>query len=166
MHDQVVSFLQDPSAATYAELRSAATSGYRPESTGEGELWQMLEENRLGGVQEHIRRVMPDNILSPSFHLGIARFAEREGDQQRAEMERFFAFNLREQLLATGDGSLQRPYVVANVGDQYTILAALEKKVKDVGMALVEGRWLDVVRTRDGLEFCFDVSLPLKAYGR
>jgi len=166
MRDLIVAFLKGPSAQTYTELRQAIAAEYIPELPGESQLWELLEAGKLAEAQDLVPRVMFHQLMSPSFHLAVARLAEREGDEERAGMEQFFAVKLREQLLATGDGSPSKPYVISRIEEEYTVLAALEQQVQDLSMQLVNGRWHDVMRTRQGKTVHFDVSIPLEAYGR
>lgn len=166
MRDLIVGFLKNPSPETYAELRKATAAEYIPELPGENQLWELLEAGKLQEAQDLVPRVMLHQLMSPSFHLAVARLAEKQDDEDRAGMEQFFAVKLREQLLATGDGSQSKPYVISRIEEEYTVLAALEQQVQDLSMKLVDGRWLDVMRTRQGQTVHFDVSIPLGAYGR
>lgn len=166
MRDLIVAFLKNPSPQTYAELRKGTEAEYIPELPGENQLWELLEAGKISEAQELVPRVMFHQLMSPSFHLAVARLAEQEGDEDRAGMEQFFAVKLREQLLATGDGSSARPYVISRIEEEYTVMAALEQQVQDLSMKLVNGKWLDVMRSRQGKIVHFDVSIPLGAYGR
>lgn len=166
MRDHIVAFLKNPSPETYVTLRNATAGEYIPELPGENQLWELLEAGNIQAAQELVPRVMFHQLMSPSFHLAVSRMAEKEGDEDRAAMEQFFAVKLREQLLATGDGSLQKPYVISRIEEEYTVLAALEQQVQDMSMRLHDGRWLDVLKTRQGKTVHFDVSIPLGAYGR
>lgn len=61
-------------------------------------------------------------------------------------------------ILATGDGSRERPYVVSSVKEEYLILRHFEKKLTLQALANVDGRRMDIMSCEDGTVYHFDIS--------
>ena len=67
-----------------------------------------------------------------------------------------------EGILATGDGTKEKPYLVTRTSDEYDILQYLDKQFG--GQALVSDgdRNFDVMTCSDGTELWFDITDPFK----
>jgi hypothetical protein len=100
----------------------------------------------------------PSHILSPGTHLKLALVYQRLGRDAEMERERAIAIRCVEGILSTGDGSLERPYRVTRTSDEYDVLAASNLTFASQTLRQSEGRRIDVVRTREGKDVCFDVT--------
>lgn len=108
-----------------------------------------------------IQRLPKSAAFSPRVHYLAAEFCDRVGDQRRAELERFLFSACLTGLLATGDGTLARPYVVCQVSDERDILLALGEISAELKVLTRGQRTLDRHRCESGREICFDCSQAL-----
>ena len=61
-------------------------------------------------------------------------------------------------ILATGDGSRERPYVVSNVREGYLILQYFGQKLMMQALVNVNGKRMDMMSCKDGTACYFDIS--------
>ena len=53
---------------------------------------------------------------------------------------------------------MERPYQVTRPSDEYDVLAASNLTWASQSLRQADGRRIDVIRTKEGREVCFDVS--------
>lgn len=155
-------FVERGDLDSYHEVRDrlAADPRYHPYSSDLRHLNDLCAARRYEEMRALMPAMVPNLLLSPSFHL-FASFAARELDDERtAELEAAVARRCLEALLATGDGSEARPVHVVRVEDEYDVLAA--RGLEAAGHEPVErdGRYLDVIADGQGGETWFDVTVP------
>ncbi|MCA9790684.1 MAG: hypothetical protein KC910_02785 [Candidatus Eremiobacteraeota bacterium] len=166
MHELVVNFLREPGLATYETLRQEviALEAFRPEHTAPEEVWELIEAERFDEAAAMARAQFPNHLLNPGLHIALGVVAEKKGDEKASDLEFYFAQKLREALLATGDGSLEHPYVVTRASEEYSIMSWLKITPRGYGMKLDKGRFLDVFETTDGGWIHFNAAIPLECY--
>jgi hypothetical protein len=86
--------------------------------------------------------------------------AKRRGDERSAMVEARLAFACIQGLMATGDGTKDKPYVVVRVRDEYELLEHLEKRPARQTLLRDGERQLDCFELDDGSELYFDISVP------
>lgn len=159
-HDLADAYLADPSPAALAELRAAVRSA--PNFTTDlvvGELVAPLMES--GAYDEAItalRALMPGATFSPSAHAALAEALTGSGRPDAAEREVTLARAALRSILSTGDGSVERPWSVLRVSDEYDVLRSLRKRPREQTVVQVAGRHLDRHVLADGSEVHFDVT--------
>jgi len=96
--------------------------------------------------------------LSPRLHFFAGVAAGSLGDQVRAGREKRAVQACLESLLATGEGTAERPFVVTYLWDAYDLLQLLQ--VVPCGQTLVDlgDARCDVIAADDGEEYWFDVT--------
>jgi hypothetical protein len=160
MKEQFVDFMESPSRDTYLAVRGTllASPDYKPYSDELNGIDGLLEIGSFAAVQETIARSMPNLLLSPRAHLFLSLAAEKSNDENAAGMERFIAAACVEGILATGDGSRDRPYLVCRSTDEYDVLQYLGKEFR--GQALVHDgdRHFDLMECEGGTEIWFDIT--------
>ncbi|MGE0491004.1 MAG: hypothetical protein AB7S38_17485 [Vulcanimicrobiota bacterium] len=166
MHELVVNFLREPGLPTYETLRQQVIDleAFRPEQAAPDQVWELIEAERLDEAEEMARAQFPNHLLNPGLHIALGVVAEKKGDEKASDLEFYFAQKLREALLATGDGSLERPYVVTRASEEYSIMGWLKVTPRAFGMKLHGGRFLDVFETTEGGQVHFDAGIPLEGY--
>ena len=167
MKDKIASYLNEPTAEKYAELRSIllGSSTYQPGSTSIHKFWDHIEAGRLQEASALADEIRQNYLLSPLAHTALAALAEKLGDRGQMQVEQVFTLRCRESLLETGDGTLEKPYRVTRVDDIYSVLAAKRARLKHLTCRLSGSRLLDEVTTDQGTLF-FDVTAPFEAYSR
>lgn len=160
MRDEFQTFVEHPTAENYLLARDAILSDAdgRTRTADLAELAELFGQGDFQAAREKIEGMMPAWALSPRVHFLAAQAAEQLGDDEDADLEKFLFSACLQGLLATGDGSLARPYQVAQTADEYDVLLALGSLAK--GQVLVEhgGGHYDVVTCEDGTRVWFEVS--------
>lgn len=106
---------------------------------------------------------MANYLLSPGAHLLLGDIYEKLGDEESARRERTIAIRCVKAILASGDGTADRPYLVTRVSDEYDVLAYLKKPMERQSLQQRGGRACDVMCCKDGSEIWFDIS---EAFGK
>lgn len=168
MREQFASFVQSPTLEGYLDLRQRIVQGghYNPACDGEDQLWTLLHEKAYDEAQERIPQWMENFLLCPSYHKALSILAEARNEADRTEFESWLASSLLRCLLQTGNGTPERPYEVMRVGEELTILAALNLHPLRVQTLFVNGKVVDKMDTREGESVYFSVSLILNGYPR
>tara|TARA_R110002096_G_scaffold403766_4_gene601372 strand:- start:7679 stop:8212 length:534 start_codon:yes stop_codon:yes gene_type:complete len=158
-------FINDPSQENFAELRNAhLQSGYDPYSSELEGIDQLLKEAKFEEVVARIKQVMtPNFLLSPSTHLRLAAAYEGTGDQEKCELERAIGRALIKGIQESGKGTPEEPYKVTRTSDEYDLLYFEGLKFESQSLREVDGRRMDVLKTKEGREIWFDVSDLLAA---
>ena len=161
----IVDLLSQPSRENYLRLWEAVTSGpsYAPYGDPFGPVEQRLEAGDFAGAQEALRPVLGQLLLCPRAHLLASVAAKRAGDEDAAGFESMFYVRCIQGILATGDGTADRPYLVTRTSDEYDVLSHLEKELQVQSlMHGPDGRSLDRMTCTDGSELHFDVTRALE----
>lgn len=160
MKQQFFTFIESPNRESYQVIRDLilAFPGYDPYSDDLNEMLDLLAEGKFVEVQQGISRGMPNLLLSPRAHMLAAIAAEKTGEDQAAEVEKYIAQACVKGILTTGDGTHEHPYQVVRTSDEYDVLQFLE--LDPAGQALQENgeRHFDVISTRQGQEIVFDIT--------
>jgi len=166
MRDLIVAFLSQPSTTTYAQLRDAyiRSPEYRPEEPPDGRIWDLLEQDDLDQAEALAQAAKSRFLLSPATHVALGAVARKRGDDGSAQLEFHFANSLRSALLQTGEGTLESPFVVNRVADEFGILSWKEARPQSFAMRFHQGRLLDIITTPELGEVYFDISIPMGAY--
>jgi hypothetical protein len=101
---------------------------------------------------------MPGWFLSPRAHAALALAYAALGDAERAEQESVLARLAVSSVLSTGTGTVEQPWVVLRIADEYDILEALGSSSTRQELVNLEGRTLDRHHCHDGRDRWFDVS--------
>lgn len=160
MHNELQTFLERPTAQNYRCVRRIILSetGSSTDLPDFSALAQLCQQGRFEQVRDHIDALLPAWSLSPRVHF-YATWAARElDDHEDAHLETFLYETCLQGMLATGNGSRQRPYLITHQADQYDLLAA--RKLEPCSQTLVETGSLrfDVITCQDGTDIWFDVT--------
>lgn len=109
-------------------------------------------------VLASVTRHMPGAFFSPTAHLLLSGAHEALGEVERAARERRTARLALDSILGTGDGSLERPWSVLRVSDEYDVLRARRRTSRRQTQVNRQGRALDHHRLDDDSEAWFDIS--------
>lgn len=160
LHELMTRFLQEPSTDTFATLRSAVVEDPRwhPYAGDIEALQSLLKEERWAEIAGRFQAAMPSLMLCPEAHLIAAEGARRCGDEQGGALLLHIANQLLRAILATGDGSVERPYLVTNVSDQYLVLWAQSATFSKQRLDRRGDRRVDRFTCEDAAEVCFDIT--------
>jgi hypothetical protein len=153
--------VKSPTKENYLAVHKAVAEdkSYSPYSMDLNETADLIKEKKFKEAREKLDRAMPNLLLSPRAHSLAAIAAEGLGDAARAKTEGAAAAKCIEGMLATGDGSADKPYLVSRVSDEYDLLRQLKKKHRAQGLRQKAGKSFDVMQCEDGTEVWFDVTV-------
>jgi hypothetical protein len=162
MTDLFIKFLQSPNRETFLSVRDsvAGSEKYCPYSNEISSIAKLLGEAQYEEAHTQIGNAMPNLLLSPSIHLYSAIVADRRGDAEGAKMERFIAYCCVQGIMATGDGSHEKPYLVLRTSDEYDVVQFLGKQPTSQSLHNEPSRDLDLINCEDGSELWFDITIP------
>lgn len=153
-------YFAEPSGDAYLDLRRdvAAMDDYARLDERLASLAERLHAGHYEAVCETSEQMMPLWMLSPRVHEYAALAAGELGNWEDAQLSQFMAVSCLEGILATGDGSPQRPYWVTYPGDTQAVVAALGLIRQSQRLTPRGGRFCDVITCDDGTRVWFDVT--------
>jgi hypothetical protein len=158
--DLVDAHLADPTPETLEPLRDAlrAAPGFDPELRVREQAGALLREGRHGDAVVALEASMPGSLLSPAAHAMLAAALGRTGRRDAAARHARLARVALDGILATGDGTADRPWSVLRISDEYDVVDSLG--TRPVGQALLADgpRRIDRVECQDGRTLHFDVT--------
>lgn len=63
-----------------------------------------------------------------------------------------------DEILATGDGSAEKPFHVRSISEEYVVLEHLETTLESQSLVEKDGRRFDVIVCSNGCDYWFDIS--------
>jgi len=161
-------FLEKPGKETYLAVFKAVTEAksYDPYSTDLDDAWGLVREQKFRDAQEKLDKAMPNLLLSPRAHTLAAMAAEGLGEAEKGKAERDAAAKCVQGMLATGDGSADKPYLVTRVSDEYDLLRHLKRAKTSQGLKHKGDKAFDVMQCADGSEVWFDITVVFGSLSR
>jgi hypothetical protein len=161
MQREFIRFVEQPSGSAYLAARDALLK-VEPQTLTALDL--EVFEHWLGlrlydDVLRHAGELPAAAALSPRVHVFVAEAAEATGDLERAELERFLFVVALQGILATGDGTRPRPYLICHATDEHDVLESLDRCAQRQTMVQGTAQMLDVIECTDGGEVWFDVTV-------
>lgn len=162
MRELFFEFVKAPSRNTYLAIHEAVVSSeqYNPYSQEMSSIQDLLDEERYEDARRSLSEAMPNLLLSPRAHMLMGFIAEKTGDADGSQLERYFASACAEGILATGQGSKESPYVVLRTSDEHDVVQYLGKEFVSQALINEEPQHYDVITCADDSEFWFDISIP------
>ena len=165
----IVALITEPSADNYRVLHAAVVGhpDYAPYDDVLEQASELLEGEREQqavtsvAALEVLKEAMPNLLLSPRAHMLKAYIHRTRGEGEAEEMEIMFASACIRGILATGNGSELRPYLITRVSDEYDVAQALERTLEEQQLIKRNDRSFDVWQTDVG-PLWFDVTDALQ----
>ena len=158
--DLVDAHLSDPSAETLEPLRDAvrAAPGFDPELRVRKHADVLIREGRHADAVAALEASMPGSLLSPAAHAMLAAALRRTGREDAAARHARLARAALDGILATGDGSADRPWSVLRISDEYDVVDSLGTRPVQQGLVADGPRRVDRIECQDGRTLHFDVT--------
>lgn len=158
--DLIAGYLADPTPASLAELRRAVRSArnFQPDLAVEEVIHPLMEQGSYDAAVTALQNLMPGAMFSPSVHAALAEALTGAGRRDAARRELSLARAAIRSILSTGDGTVERPWSVLRVSDEYDVLRALEKAPRQQSVDRHGDRYLDHHACADGSDVYFDVT--------
>lgn len=160
LHQLMTEFLQTPTTESFGTLRAAVVEDPRwhPYAGDIEALQALLKEERWAEIAARFQGAMPSLMLCPEAHLIAAEGARRCGDAQGGALLLHIANTLLRAIRDTGNGSVDHPYRVTSVSDQYLVLWAQGATFSKQRLDRRGDRRVDRFTCVDGREICFDIT--------
>lgn len=166
MFQEYARFLALPSRATFLAARrvwlenqSLREKKFAPLTPAELQtVAELLAAGEANDVIECVHGWRSRAAFSPRAHYYTAEAHGLLGDHEAAEMERWVFSACLQGILATGDGSRRRPYVICQLSDEYDVLKLLGLQGKKQHLVQRGRRSCDVLTCEDGTQVWFNVS--------
>jgi tetratricopeptide (TPR) repeat protein len=162
MASAVSALLEKPTSANLQAVRAilVADRAYNPYSDDLTRLNKLFQAGKNQEVIELLVKSQPNLLLSPRAHRLAAEAAQRIGDKNVAATESVFATRCLDGILATGDGSESRPFLIARPSDEADLLdARFKTRIASQGLIFRDDMKHDKIIGKDGQTYWFDVSM-------
>jgi len=160
MREELVQFVQSPDRDNYLAFRAKliASDAYEPYSDEVDTAGGLYEENKIDEARDTLQNAMGNLILSPRAHQLLGFLYHKLGDDNLAQMEMMISQACIEGILATGDGSEEKPYIVARTSDEHDVIESFEKQHKMQSLSHRGKKHLDLIQCTDGSAYWFDIT--------
>lgn len=168
VQEQLLKFVETPGRELYLSLRQSIVSSkaYDPYSDEIEKATEMLGEQRIKEAEDFLEKSMGNLLLSPRAHVLLATAYAELGDDERASAEHKTADACIQGILATGDGSESKPYVVLRTSDEYDIIRHLKLVVRNQALQEKDGKFFDVIDCGDDSQLWFDLTDTIRRLGK
>ena len=158
--DPFFRFLKEPTQENFLAVREIVLKhpSYMPYNKDLEEAANKLESQDWQGFIDAGQRLVPNYLLSPRFHLMRSYALKQIGDEESSEMEAAMCMICFEGIRGTGDGSLEKPWLVLRTLDEYDVLEQLGKTPKGQSLLKKNDRTVDRMECEDGEVFWFDIT--------
>lgn len=158
--DLVDAHLADPTVETLEPLRDAVRSApdFDPELRVRAQADALLREGRHDDAVSALEASMPGSLLSPAVHAMLATALRRTGHAAAAARHARLARAALDGILATGDGSAERPWSVLRISDEYDVVDSLGTRPVSQGLLADATRRVDRIECEDGRTLHFDAT--------
>lgn len=155
--DAVATYLTEPSVEHWADLREhvVASDNYdwQLSPRSRAERWLAAGDHR--GLIAELESAMPGGFTNPSLHLLLAEAHRQLGDTKATQREVVLYQAMMSGILATGDGTVDHPWSVLSIADEYDVLRALNKHSVEQALIETDGHHLDRHLCSEGSEVWF-----------
>ncbi len=148
-------FLRQPSRKLYTRLQQRILTLGRVKLESLPRLIDLHESGQYDKAAQSQDEMSATWLLSPSFHLWSARIAAALDDAEGVELEQFQFDACVTGLLATGDGTLESPYLVTYTSDVRDIVAAKQQRLVAQHLVRRPQGCFDLVTCDDNSELWF-----------
>jgi len=161
MRELFIAFVKNPTPDTFHAVRNAVLQDekYDGYSNDLDQMRAAFGEKRYADVRAAFGESQPNLLLSPEAHFLLSLAARELGDTEGSEFEKYVSFRCIDGILATGNGTQEKPYLVLRTSDEYDVLGVMGKQFQ--GQALVhndDGKSFDKMSLADGTEVWFNIT--------
>jgi hypothetical protein len=121
---------------------------------------------RFARIRTELHVLSQAMFFNPGIHNVLSMACLALAQHKEAASELSIATALMKGILASGDGSEERPWLVLYIDDEYDILEHFKKEPVSQALVPREKTWCDRMECRDGSIIWFDVSAPYEHMGK
>ncbi|WP_372367006.1 hypothetical protein [Candidatus Uabimicrobium sp. HlEnr_7] len=119
--------------------------------------WLDLEEYQK--IVDQCKNAGVNEILCPGFHKYIGIALKRQGNLEGFKAETAIYSYCIKMILQCGEGTLQKPYQVLRISDEYEVMKILQKQMAKQSLISQNDKHYDMIECTDGSILYFDVSV-------
>jgi hypothetical protein len=167
LRDAFIQLIESPTRENYLRIRQMILDHetYQPYSEDLFDIGDLVEKGEYRKAQDALAAGMPNLLLSPRAHIFLSVIARESGSEDGAKMEGHVACACAEGIMATGDGSEEKPYLVVRTSDEYDLLEYLDMEMTGQSLKHENDKHFDVLTTKDGREVWFDITEAYEKMG-
>jgi hypothetical protein len=157
MKEKFIDFMTSPGLETFLAVRESivADAGYDPYSDD----LEMLDNLFVAEEYEKIADHKDVNILlSPLAHLIKSVAYEKMEREEESQSEMYMWHTLVKSILLTGDGTMEKPYLVTRISDERDLLEHLQEVFTSQRLTHQGTQHLDCISTASGKDIYFDIT--------
>lgn len=153
-------FVAKPTSRRYLALRRhvMADGEFDPLSEELRLLQSLLDQADYAAVQQTGAELWPRWLLSPRFHFLLGIAALQSGEARLANHHKASTHACLQGLLATGDGTPQRPFRITYPPDEHDVARCLDFSIRSQEVVDLGTHICDVVTSHEGNELWFDAT--------
>jgi len=157
MDEDFYAFIQTPGKELFLQSRAkvVAHPDYNPYSDDIRVIEDLTDE---GKFDEAVRHRNINTMLSPRANMLHAFAFSQLGLENEENAMAVVGGQILENILLTGNGSLQEPYMVTRVEDERDVLTSLQERSTAQALVQQDGRYYDRLTTESGREIYFDIT--------
>lgn len=160
MFQEFARFVEQPSRATFLAARSAWLQlNVAPLTPADLQsVAELLTAGEAAAVIEQVHEWKARAAFSPRAHYFAGEAHALLGELDHAECERLVFTACLQGILATGDGSRRKPYLISQIPDEYDVLKLLGLTCEKQRLVQSKRRSCDVLTCHDGSQIWFNIS--------
>lgn len=160
MFQEFARFVEQPSRATFLAARSAwLTLNVAPLTPADLQsVAELLAAGEAAAVIKRVHGWKARAAFSPRAHYFAGEAHALLGELDQAECERMVFTACLQGILATGDGSRRKPYLISQIPDEYDVLKLLGLNCEKQRLVQNKSRSCDVLSCEDGSQVWFNIS--------
>jgi hypothetical protein len=160
LSEGLAKLVAEPTKENYLAVRKLVVSHskYDPYSRDLDEIERLSTDPKNENLRKRAKAAAPNLLLSPKYHRILKIAALWRGEEATLVAERRMAAACLKGILATGDGTAEKPYLVVRISDEYDVLAFLGKRSESQALSFQGDRKLDIHQCSDASTVWFDVT--------
>lgn len=161
-------FIERPTLRRYLAVREliVADTRFDPYAEDLERIQAWFAADDFAAAIDGCEACQPLWCLSPRLHFFRGVSAAELGQRRLADEERSVMQACLQGLVATGEGSVDKPFRVTYLSDEYDLLRSLGSDVRSQQLVESDHGCCDVLTCHDGTEYWFDVTDLLSAASR
>jgi len=167
LRDAFLKLIESPTQENYLRIRQMILDDetYQPYSQDLSDIGDLVEKGEYQKAQDTLAAGMPNLLLSPRAHIFLSIIARESGSEDGSKMEGHVACACADGIMATGDGSEEKPYIVVRTSDEYDLLEYLDLEMQGQRLTHKDAKHYDVLTPKDGKEVWFDITAAYEKMG-
>lgn len=152
--------LENPDQTKFMKMRELVYmhEDYSPYNWNVEKMEKLFWEKQYDKVVELYIQDRLNLFMSPRAHIMLYNILKQIGAKDKEEFHKMAADVLIDLLTKSGDGSIEHPFKVLRISDEYDVLMAIQEEKEVQELVFGEERTYDVIHTKSGKVMHFDIT--------